>query len=207
MLALVYFTKYFKHYLLGRGLKLRTDHGSLTWLQSFKDPDGQIHRWIQQLSQFHMKIEHQPGNRHGNADTMSRLKTETGIVCKQCEMPWDYIYDGPCQIEIKEMKEGERRDRPVDAITTSDQLENSDEEVNDHCYSSPQQNSTSFSGFLIGQDGSVSGETPRVKRGKKPNRLKPAKQKPQRDIELTADVIRDKQETDPILKQILKFKK
>jgi hypothetical protein len=38
---------------------------------------------------------------------MSRLKTETGIVCKQCEMPWDYTYQGPDQIEIKEMKEGE----------------------------------------------------------------------------------------------------
>ena len=30
MLVVVYFTKYFKHYLLGRVFKLRTDHGSLT---------------------------------------------------------------------------------------------------------------------------------------------------------------------------------
>ena len=44
MLAVVYFTKYFKHYLLGRRFLLRTDHGSLSWLQNFRDPDGQIHR-------------------------------------------------------------------------------------------------------------------------------------------------------------------
>ncbi|CAG2234713.1 unnamed protein product [Mytilus edulis] len=206
MLAVVYFTKYFKHYLLGRGFKLRTDHGSLTWLQNFKDPDGQIHRWIQQLSQFHMKIEHRPGNRHGNADAMSRLKTETGIFCKQCEMPWDYIYDGPCHIEIKEMKEGEKTNCPVDTITNSGEFENSDEEVNDHCRSSPQQNSTSFSGFLIGQDDSVSGETSKIKRRRKPNRPKQAKQIPQPDTDLTLEVIRDKQESDSILKQILKYK-
>jgi hypothetical protein len=40
---------------------------------------------------------------------MSRLKTETGIVCKQCEMPWDYTYQGPNQVEIREMKEGENK--------------------------------------------------------------------------------------------------
>jgi hypothetical protein len=44
MLAVVYFTKYFKHYLLGRVFKLRTGHGSLTWLNNFREPDGQIHR-------------------------------------------------------------------------------------------------------------------------------------------------------------------
>ncbi|CAG2185648.1 unnamed protein product [Mytilus edulis] len=37
LLAVVYFIKYFRHYLLGRHFKLRTDHGSLTWLYKFKD--------------------------------------------------------------------------------------------------------------------------------------------------------------------------
>lgn len=64
MLAVVCFTKYFKHYLLGRMFTLRTDHGSLTWLQKFREPDGQIHRWLEQLGQFHMKILHRPGNKH-----------------------------------------------------------------------------------------------------------------------------------------------
>lgn len=82
MLAVVYFTRYFKHYLLGKRVTPRTDHGSLTWVKNFKEPDGQIHRWMQQLSQFHMKIlvVHRPGKGHGNADATSNE------VCKQCDM-------------------------------------------------------------------------------------------------------------------------
>ena len=71
-----------------------------------------------------LKIEHRPGNRHGNADAMSRLKTETGIVCKQCEMPCDYTYQGPDQVEIKEMKEGENKNYAVEVVSNSDQPEN-----------------------------------------------------------------------------------
>ena len=45
MLALVHFTKHFRHYLLGRKFLVRTDHASLKWLQNFKDPEGQCARW------------------------------------------------------------------------------------------------------------------------------------------------------------------
>ena len=41
LLAVVYFTKYFKQYLLGKHFIIRTDHGSLRWLMNFKDPQGQ----------------------------------------------------------------------------------------------------------------------------------------------------------------------
>ena len=43
LLAVVYFTKFFKHYLLGRRFILRTDHGSLIWISRFREPDGQVH--------------------------------------------------------------------------------------------------------------------------------------------------------------------
>lgn len=72
MLAVVFFTKYFKHYLLGRRFILRTDHGSLPWLHRFKEPEGQVQRWLQQLSQFDFDIVHRPGLKHGNADAISR---------------------------------------------------------------------------------------------------------------------------------------
>ena len=39
LLAAVYFTRL---YLLGQHFTLRTDHGSLTWLKSFKECDGQL---------------------------------------------------------------------------------------------------------------------------------------------------------------------
>ena len=76
--AVVYFTKYFKHYLVGKQFLLRTDHSSIRWLLSFKDPEGQVARWIEALSEFDMKIEHRPGKQHGNADGLSRMP------CRQC---------------------------------------------------------------------------------------------------------------------------
>ncbi|CAC5379235.1 unnamed protein product [Mytilus coruscus] len=197
MLAVVFFTKYFKHYLLGRKFLLRTDHGSLTWLQRFREPDGQIHRWIQQLSQFHLVIEHRPGNKHGNADAMSRLVTSDGEICKQCAMPWNYSYSGPVKSEIKEMKEGE-------VATLSDESENESErperagtpdraDVPDH--SSP------------GQDENAPGGASPVRRGRKPNRPKQAKQKKKPSSELdNLEFIRQQQEEDDVLKEILKLK-
>ena len=78
MLALVHFVKYFRHYLIGKRFVVRTDHGSLRWLTNFKNPEGQVARWLETLSSFDMKIEHRPGRLHGNADGVSR------IPCRQC---------------------------------------------------------------------------------------------------------------------------
>ena len=58
LLAVVVFTKQFRPYLLGRHFTIRTDHGSLTWLHNFKDPDRQLARWIISLQEFDFKIEH-----------------------------------------------------------------------------------------------------------------------------------------------------
>jgi len=49
LLAVVTFTQHFRPYLLGRQFLLRTDHGSLTWLWSFKEPEGQLARWLERL--------------------------------------------------------------------------------------------------------------------------------------------------------------
>ena len=97
MLAVDFFTKYFKHYLLGRHFILRTDHGSLGWLHRFKEPEGQVQRWLQQLSQFDFEIHvvHRPRLKHGNADAMSRLVRGDLVICRQCEMPWPDISEVP----------------------------------------------------------------------------------------------------------------
>ena len=39
ILAVVFFIQRFRHYLLGREFLLCTDHGSLTWLQQFKEAE------------------------------------------------------------------------------------------------------------------------------------------------------------------------
>ena len=73
LLAVVVFTQHFRTYLLGQPFKLRTDHGSLSWLCNFKDPTGQLARWLEQLQEFHFEVIHRKGPAHQNADALSRL--------------------------------------------------------------------------------------------------------------------------------------
>ena len=81
LLAVVVFTNKFRSYLLGKPFRLRTDHGSLLWLHNFKEPEGQLARWIEKLQAFDYEILHRPGNRHSNADSLSR------ITCNQRKCP------------------------------------------------------------------------------------------------------------------------
>ncbi len=78
LLAVVVFVHHFRPYLLGRKFTLRTDHGSLSWLSNFKQPEGQLARWIEKLQEYNFHIVHRPGRKHNNADALSRLP------CRQC---------------------------------------------------------------------------------------------------------------------------
>ncbi|GFQ86474.1 retrovirus-related Pol polyprotein from transposon 17.6 [Trichonephila clavata] len=49
LLAIVKAVENSHSYVYGRKFLLRTDHASLTWLLNFKNPEGQIARWIQKL--------------------------------------------------------------------------------------------------------------------------------------------------------------
>ena len=72
LLSVVHFCVQYKHYLWGRRFKLRTDHGALVWIFQFKEPEGQLARWLELLSQFDMDISHRAGKIHGNGDGLSR---------------------------------------------------------------------------------------------------------------------------------------
>ena len=78
LLAVVFFTRQFRPYLAGRHFTLRTDHGSLTWLRNFKEPEGQLARWLERLQEFDFDTVHRRGRKHTNADALSRLP------CTQC---------------------------------------------------------------------------------------------------------------------------
>ena len=47
---------------------LRMDHSSLTWLQNFKEPEGQLARWIEKLQEFNFTVIHRQGKKHMNAE-------------------------------------------------------------------------------------------------------------------------------------------
>ena len=74
LLAVVKFCRQFRHYLLGRFFLIRTDHNSLVWLTRFKYIEGQLARFIEELSQYNFKILHRKGINHENADALSRIR-------------------------------------------------------------------------------------------------------------------------------------
>ena len=73
LLAVVGFTMHFRPYLLGRHFQLCTDHGCLSWLCSFKEPKGQLARWLERLQEFAFNIFRRQGKLHINADAFSHL--------------------------------------------------------------------------------------------------------------------------------------
>ena len=94
LLAVVRFTRQYRHYLLGRPFTVRTDHSSLTWLLNFKEPQGQLARWMEELSQFDMKLVHRAGVKHSNADALSRKPEQQGHCIAY--MPGIPLVELPC---------------------------------------------------------------------------------------------------------------
>lgn len=93
LLAIIRFTRQFRHYLLGRKFVIRTDHNSLTWLLRFKHPQGQLARWIEELIQFDMEVRYREGSKHANADTLSRLPGDP--MCSEFKLGVD-LKSLPC---------------------------------------------------------------------------------------------------------------
>ena len=71
--TVVEFTRQYRSFLVGRKFVLCPDHGSLTWLRNFQDPEGQLARWIERLQELDFYIVHRRGRLHTNADALSRL--------------------------------------------------------------------------------------------------------------------------------------
>ena len=82
LLALVWGTEHFETFLYGRRFLVRTDHSALQWLRNFKNPRGQVARWLERLSDFDFEVEHRPGQLHGNADGLSRFPLQEGALEK-----------------------------------------------------------------------------------------------------------------------------
>ena len=78
LLALRYFVEYYRQYLLGRTIMVRTDHRALSFLFSFKEPRGRLARNSDLLSAYDFTVSYRKGTGHGYAAGMSR-----------CVSPWD----------------------------------------------------------------------------------------------------------------------
>ena len=84
MLALVHFLKEFRPYLLGKTCVVRTDHHALQWLQTFREPSGQVARWLQRLQEFDFVVEYRANPKHTNADALSRRPFRAHGNCPSC---------------------------------------------------------------------------------------------------------------------------
>ncbi|XP_033728208.1 uncharacterized protein LOC117317503 [Pecten maximus] len=73
LLAVVIFLRQFRHYLFGMKFLLRTDHAPLIWIKNSKDPEGMLARWLSVIETYDCEIRHRAGNKHGNADALSRV--------------------------------------------------------------------------------------------------------------------------------------
>ena len=73
LLSMIYHCRHYRHHLLGRQFIARTDASSLRWLASLRNAEGQLMRWLEELSQYDMIIVHRKGKLHTNADSLSRL--------------------------------------------------------------------------------------------------------------------------------------
>lgn len=76
-LAIVWATKYFRQYIEGGPVIVRSDCKALEWLKKARDPTGRLARWAMKISSFHIIIQHRPGNSNANGDFMSRYPIKT----------------------------------------------------------------------------------------------------------------------------------
>lgn len=80
LLAVVWATKQFRCYLLGRKFTLVTDHAALKWMLSLRDPSSRLTRWALRLAEFEYVVTHKPGKKHTNADALSRATAIASVT-------------------------------------------------------------------------------------------------------------------------------
>ena len=99
LLAVVMFVTEYSHYLkYNKFFILRTDHASLQWISNFKSPDGLLFRWLQILSGFSYRVVHRAGTKHINADSLSRLRPKR--KCRREDCPDCYLEPELCSCNI-----------------------------------------------------------------------------------------------------------
>ena len=119
LLAVVRFTRQYRHYLLGKKFYVCTDHGSLAWLTQFRLISGMLARWLEELAQFDIEIPHPKGVKHVNADALARIPDDF-IACdcyRDGVSPTD-LPCGSCNTCTRAHQQWSRFEDEVDDIVT-----------------------------------------------------------------------------------------
>ena len=116
LLAVYYFVNQFKHYLYGRRFRVRTDHKAITYLMKTKKPiSAQFQNWIGFLSGLDIEFVYRKGDKHINADTLSRR------ICTTCSQ---------CQTKHEDAKKDKPKTKVLSSITKiSNKWQNNNKEI------------------------------------------------------------------------------
>lgn len=106
--AAIIFMRQWRYYLQYRKFVLRIDNRALLWIRTMERPAGMIQRWLDTLANFDFEVQHRPGKKHGNADSLSRAEhlppTEDGSTT--------ISDDQIAQLQVEE-KEGPLTEKPA----------------------------------------------------------------------------------------------
>ena len=72
----------FRHYLIGKPFKLRTDHEAIQFLQKSKPPSGKLYRWLEKLQEYDFTVEHVRGSSIPHVDALSRQDEQVECCSK-----------------------------------------------------------------------------------------------------------------------------
>lgn len=116
-LAVLFAVEKLRQYLEGSHFTVITDHYSLKWLYSIKDPVGRIARWAVRLQQYDFDIVHRKGRDHVVPDALSRAVPAVNIVETEDSQPYssrdewyhkmcNQVKDNPLKYPLWRFEEG-----------------------------------------------------------------------------------------------------
>lgn len=86
-LAVLFAVEKFRPYIEGARFTVITDHYSLKWLNSIKDPVGRIARWAVRLQQYDFEIIHRKGKENVVPDALSRSVPVVDTITDKLQLP------------------------------------------------------------------------------------------------------------------------
>ena len=94
---------------------LCTNHGSLQWLHSLNEPEGQLARWLEHLQEYEFDIQHQKGSHHQNADALSQRTYVSHILSLVTTEPFPEL----CEHSFTDLRRLQQEDDTVGLLLTA----------------------------------------------------------------------------------------
>lgn len=80
LLSIVYCVNYFRQYLIGRLFTIYTDHASLQYYKTWKNPSIRVSKLLMKLTEFTFDLKYKPGAQMHVPDALSRYPLEKDIT-------------------------------------------------------------------------------------------------------------------------------